>query len=201
MSQKRPRRHVLSVIDPRTPSDAQLLRAASRNADAFVALYDRYATSAVTWARRGGVPEADVMDLVAELFAQAWKSRRRYRDPGDGDAGGWLYGIAGHLIKHYHRRGQNETRARRRLRLPLDHQGDEAARADERLDALADSPKLEAALIALPAGQQRAVRLRVVDGLTYSDVATQLSCTPTAARKRVSLGLRALRAQLEQETT
>jgi RNA polymerase sigma-70 factor (ECF subfamily) len=184
-----------------TRTDAELLRAADRDADAFAALYDRYARRAVSWARRGGVPDADVVDLVAELFAQAWRSRRRFRDPGDGDAGGWLHGIARNLIARYHRRGRNETAARRRLGLDRDTGTAELERAAARLDAARGAPAVEAALAALPAGQARAVRLRVVEGLEYAEIAARLSCTPVTARKQVSLGLNALRTTLDLEAT
>jgi RNA polymerase sigma-70 factor (ECF subfamily) len=78
-----------------TPTDAELLRAARRDADAFAELYDRYARRAVGWARRGGVAEPDVVDLAAELFAEAWRSRRRFRDPGDGSASELELAVAG----------------------------------------------------------------------------------------------------------
>jgi RNA polymerase sigma-70 factor, ECF subfamily len=177
------------------PTDADLIRAAHRDPTAFPALYDRYARRAVGWARRDGVPEADVVDLVGELFAQAWRSLRRYRDPGDGSAGAWLHGISRHLVASYHRRGRAEDAARRRLGLELDYGGahDEEL-PGERGDALDD------ALAELPPAQAAAVRLRVVDELAYEDIGLRLSCTPVAARKQVSLGLRTLRAALKEES-
>jgi DNA-directed RNA polymerase specialized sigma24 family protein len=42
-----------------------------------------------------------------------------------------------------------------------------------------------------------AVRLRIVDGLDYPEIALQLRCTETTARKWVSLGLRGLRTRME----
>jgi len=56
--------------------DAELLAAAKREAEAFGKLYDRYAVQAYGWARRAGLGEADALDLVAELFAQAWNRPR-----------------------------------------------------------------------------------------------------------------------------
>lgn len=184
-----------------TRTDAELIRAAERDADAFVVLYDRYALRAVAWARRGGVPEPDVVDLVAELFAQAWRSRRRFEDPGDGSAGGWLHGITRHLVAHYHRRGRNETAARRRLALDRETDTAELERAAARLDALRGAPELQAALDDLPTKQADAVRLRVMEGLEYAEIAAHLSCTPVTARKQVSLGLRTLRNRLDPELT
>ena len=47
-------------------------------------------------------------------------------------------------------------------------------------------------LAALPAAQRDAVRLRIVDELSYDDLAARLGITPDNARARVSRGLRAL---------
>ena len=63
------------------PSDAELIAAAAHDPEAFGELYDRYAGAAYRWARRTGLSEADALDLVGELFAQAWISRRRFRKP------------------------------------------------------------------------------------------------------------------------
>ena len=184
-----------------TRTDADLVRAAEHDPDAFAVLFDRYAKHAAGWARSSGVREPDVVDLVAELFAQAWRSRGRFRDPGDGRAAAWLHGIARHLAAHYHRGGRNETRARRRLGFTTVADAPELETAPARLDAERDASQLEAALGGLPPRQACAVRLRVVDGLEYPEIASRLSCTPTAARKQVSLGLRALRNHLDPEAT
>ncbi|HWM10549.1 MAG TPA: sigma-70 family RNA polymerase sigma factor [Solirubrobacteraceae bacterium] len=176
-----------------TPTDAELLRTARRDADAFAELYDRYAQRAVGWARRGGVAEADVVDLAAELFAEAWRSRRRFRDPGDGSAAAWLHGIARHLIARYHRRARVDDSARRRLGMSLDYAVEQVVQLD------GDGGELELAVAGLPPAQATAVRLRIVDELPYDEIASRLSCTPVTARKHVSLGLRALRNTLDPE--
>ena len=46
----------------------------------------------------------------------------------------------------------------------------------------------------LPSEQQDAVRLRLIDELSYDEVAERLGITQQAARARVSRGLRTLRA-------
>jgi RNA polymerase sigma-70 factor (ECF subfamily) len=176
-------------------TDAELLDAARRDPDAFVALYDRYARAAARWATRAGIPERDVLDVVAELFAQAWRSRRRFRDPGDGSAGAWLYAISRHIAAHYHPRGRVDDAARRRLGLAVN------ASPDDPADALDAQLRLEDALAALPPAQAAAVRLRVIEELDYAEIGDRLSCTPVTARKHVSRGLRQLRGVLDQEAS
>jgi RNA polymerase sigma-70 factor (ECF subfamily) len=120
--------------------DAELLTAAQRDPEAFGKLYDRYAVKAYAWARRAGLGEVDALDLVAELFAQAWISRGRFQDPGDGSAAGWLHGIARNLLASHRRRGRTEVRARRRLGMPPTADPDTGAALAERLDATASRP-------------------------------------------------------------
>jgi RNA polymerase sigma-70 factor (ECF subfamily) len=183
--------------DHRTHTDAELLKAAAREPLAFAELYDRHAGQLYRWARRAGLNQSDALDLVSELFARAWVSRKRFRDPGDGSGGRWLYGIARNLLASYRRSGSIEARARRRLRLQTAEETDASEMVDDRVDAVARRPALELALGALPDNQREAVRMRIVDGLDYPDIALQLRCTETTARKWVSLGLRDLRSQME----
>jgi RNA polymerase sigma factor (sigma-70 family) len=178
-------------------TDAELLEEARHDPQAFGELYDRHAMTVHRWARRAGLREADALDLVSELFARAWVSRRRFRDPGDGSAAPWLFGIARNLLAAHHRSGRIDARARKRLHMPPLVEAEAIDAIDDRVDATARRPALEQALEALPEIQRDAVRLRVVDGLGYGEIAARLRCTETTARKRVSLGLRFLRTRLE----
>ena len=79
-------------------SDADLIRRALTDADAFRRLYDRHATAVHAYhLRRSGDPHA-AQDLTAETFAQAWLSRARFRDDADGSAAPWLFGIARNVL-------------------------------------------------------------------------------------------------------
>jgi DNA-directed RNA polymerase specialized sigma24 family protein len=53
---------------------------------------------------------------------------------------------------------------------------------------------LSSPLDTLPAAVRRAVVLRVVDRLEFPEIAARLDCTELVARRRVQVGLRALRA-------
>jgi RNA polymerase sigma factor (sigma-70 family) len=178
------------------PSDNDLLRRARRDPDAFCAFYDRHATQLHAWLRReSGDPEA-ALDLTAEAFAQALRSLRRFRGDHDDSGRAWLYAIARNLLRRWRATGRLETRARRRLGIAVADPGVEEEVAS-RLDGEAARSELSAAMGALPADQRDAVRLRVLDGLPYAAVATQLGCSPVAARIRVSRGLRRLGRALD----
>src|SRR6478736_735966 len=58
---------------------------------------------------------------------------------------------------------------------------------------------LDEAFAELPAGERRALELRVVDGLSYDHVAAELARTPGAARVRVARGLGRLRTRLTND--
>jgi RNA polymerase sigma-70 factor (ECF subfamily) len=176
--------------------DAELLRAARHDPDAFCRFYERHAVRLRGWLRRESGSREVANDLTAETFAQALVSLRRFRGTDDAAAAGWLYGIARHLLFQYRRRGRLETAARRRLGMPVrDYGGYEEA--EEREDALAARPALAAALAELPPGEREAVRLRVLDELPYEEVAAQLAIGEPAARQRVSRALRTLGVRLK----
>jgi DNA-directed RNA polymerase specialized sigma24 family protein len=60
--------------------------------------------------------------------------------------------------------------------------------------AAAPRPSVPSSLDALPAAVREAVVLRVVDRLEFAEIAARQECTELLARRRVAMGLRALRA-------
>jgi RNA polymerase sigma-70 factor (ECF subfamily) len=158
---------------------------------AFAEVYDRHAPALVAWLRRRVDADA-AQELLAETFAEAWCSRRRFK-PERGPARAWLFGIAQHLLFGYYRRLEVEDRARRRLGVVLEPALDEDA--DARLDAVALRAELSARLARLGDGTREAVLLRVVEQLDYDELARRLGCSNAAARIRVSRGLRELRRE------
>ena len=176
-------------------TDAQLIHEARNDADAFAELYRRHAAPIHRWLRIR-TPESAALDLTAETFAQAALSLRRFRDLADGSAGPWLYGIARNLLRKYAEHERVDTRARLRLGIAVGSE-DDLERVDERERATRLRPALSSALAGLPPAQRDAVRLRVVDELPYERVASELGCTPLAARLRVLRGLTSLNRALK----
>jgi DNA-directed RNA polymerase specialized sigma24 family protein len=56
-----------------------------------------------------------------------------------------------------------------------------------------------ARIAALPADQREAVVGRVVEERGYDELAARLECSESVVRQRVSRGLRAMRARIEEE--
>jgi RNA polymerase sigma factor (sigma-70 family) len=177
-------------------NDAELLKAARQDPEAFREFYDRYAVWIRSWFMRHTGSEPASLDLTAETFAQAWHSSRRFRDLADGSGAPWLFGIARNLLRQYHKHNRIESAARERMGLQPAFAEDDYERVDERNEASALAPFVRHALRALPPDQRRAVELRIVHQLPYEAVAGRLGCSQNAARLRVSRALRALTTQM-----
>jgi RNA polymerase sigma-70 factor (ECF subfamily) len=177
-------------------TDTELLRHARQDPAAFGQFYDRYANAIHSFFVTELRDEEAALDLTAETFAQALAGLRRLRGQHASSGRAWIYSIARHLLSRHRERGRIETRARKRLGMPLSYSEDAAA-VEERLSA---SARASSAVAGLPPEQGDAIRLRVVEELSYADVAARLDCTPGAARTRVSRGLRQLEDELRRDS-
>jgi RNA polymerase sigma factor (sigma-70 family) len=196
-------RNILCQTDPRglrgagqaiglgTPS------AAGEDPEAFRAFYQRHARAVLGFLYRRTASPETAADLTAETMAEAFLSRRRFRDTGL-PARAWLFGIARHKLGRMLERGRAEDRARRRLgvsRIDVDEI------SYERIETLADfGPLREAvrsAVRALSPTLADAVVLRVGMELPYHEVARRLGCSEPTARVRVARGLSQLADMLE----
>jgi len=176
--------------------DVELIVLSWDEPEAFGALYERHAETLLRFfARRTLDPEA-AAELTAETFAQAFASRRRFRDRGLGVTG-WLYGIARHLLARYFRTGAVDARARRRLGMPERQVSPEDY---ERIEELVDFEQVGRAIAQafgiLSEEQREALSLRVIEGRSYREVAEALRISEETARARVSRGLKRLTREL-----
>lgn len=163
-------------------------------------LYERAARPLlVFFQRRVDDPEVAI-DLMADCFTIALERRHQFRGEGDEALSGWLWSIAQSVLREYERReGSARSWARRlgRERRSL------TDREIERIEDLASSQSIRDAvarsLDRLPADQREAVRLRVVEGMPYADVAARLGLTASGTRTMVMRAVRTLRGMLEGE--
>jgi len=174
-------------------SDASLLR--DSDPAAFGELYARHVGQVYRWFRRR--IEWAASDLTAETFARAWLARGRFKDEREGSALPWLLGIAGNLLADTVRRDRIESRARKRLGLPLDLATEDGFTEAE--DRLSPREALGRELAQLADHEREALELRVVEELPYEQVARRLAIRPAAARLRVSRALRRLALTVPKE--
>ena len=185
-------------MTPIARTDAQLLQDARTDPQAFREFYERYAVWVRSWFLRETRSESAALDLTAETFAQAWRGVRRFRDLADGSGAPWLFGIARNLLRQYHKHNRIETAARARLGLPTAAAAvDDYEAVDERVTAGALRERLRDAVRTLPHDQRRALELRVIQQLSYEEVAGRLDCSINAARLRVSRALRSLTVEMK----
>jgi RNA polymerase sigma-70 factor (ECF subfamily) len=160
----------------------------------FELLYQRHGRELLAFlARRTYDPEVAV-DLLGETFAVAFRDRRQFHGEDLDAARAWLFGVARHRLALYFRRGRVERRALARLRVerraltPSEY---------DRIEELAASRALREALSeqfeGLGSEQRDVLRLRVVEGRSYAEVAAELGISEENARARASRALRVLR--------
>ncbi|TYB69271.1 sigma-70 family RNA polymerase sigma factor [Nonomuraea sp. PA05] len=133
------------------------------------------------------VPAQDVEDMIQIVFADLWRSRRRY-DPTRSQAA-WVFAIA-------HRRAIDHLRVRRPATVPLDEVGDPPVRERPVADVLADRDRLGRALAALPHAQRQAIELAYFADLTQREIADRLRVPLGTVKARTTRGLRRLSALL-----
>lgn len=179
-------------------SDTELLLASRADPATFVELYRRHAEDLLRYfARRTLDPEA-AAELTAETFAEAFASRRNYRDTGVNGVA-WVYGIARHQLSRFYRTGSIEARARESVGMPVrDLPAEDYERIEELVDLAPIREALLEALATLGDEQRDALQLRVIDELSYPDIASRLGCAEAAARQRVSRGLRRIAIVLQE---
>lgn len=180
-------------------SDAQLLAEAKSNPDAFGEFYDRHYDMVLGYFLNRTADGEVAADLTAETFAAAFSSSHRYRNTG-APTSAWLVGIARNHLKRFYRTAEVATRARQKLGMAqsVDLTADQIDNIEQQMDRALLMPALQRAWNTLSDNVADAVRLRVLEELSYSDIADELGCTAGAARTRVCRGLAALQNHIEQ---
>lgn len=136
--------------------------------------------------RRAG--RADTADLVADVFATAWRRNTDLPEPPEDKL--WLFGVARRVVSQH-----NRSKSRReRLILKL---GRTIVRV---VHASPDTSDLEERVLRLIDGlrpdDRELVTLIVWDGLTHAEVATVLGCSTNAVAIRWHRALKRLRRDI-----
>lgn len=174
--------------------DEELLARTRGEPSAFGVFYRRHEDRILGYfLARVGDPEV-AADLTAETFAAALVSAHRFRPRRKKPALAWLFGIARNNLAMSRRTGRVEARARSRLGMaPL-------VLTDEAIERISELDQTALELVEdLPGDQREAVRARVIDERDYPEIAKDLRCSEAVVRKRVSRGLGALRARMEDK--
>ena len=167
-------------------SDGQLLAATVEgDAAAFGRFYRRHEQRVLGYAIAHCANAGDVADVVGETFLAALRSASRFTDR-NGDAVGWLIGIARHVVAHQRRSFARRQRLTGRLQALPTFCPDEAAAVDAAIDAARLAPRLAAILGTLAAKDRELLELVSADGLTPAQAGAVLGMNPNTARLRLS---------------
>lgn len=163
-------------MDGGVATDPELV-AAWRNGDELAAghLVRRHAVALGRYLAATGAASADVEDLVQDTFFKAFRGLDGWR--GDGSFRGWLYRIAGNVLKDRFR--QNKGRVFLEIE---EHQIADSADPASELAADETGRLLQDGLRTLPRLQREVFLLRVQQGMEYAEIATVLGSTTGAAR-------------------
>jgi RNA polymerase sigma-70 factor, ECF subfamily len=166
---------------------------ASRN-ERLAAWFARWRRPIRFWlSTRSSVPTSDVDDLAQEVFLRLL----RYGDSEVDNPQGYLFRIAANVA--------NEWRERARQRQPHSEEGlDElqlnARQEPQNIEARRQTLQhVRAAVQALPARQRKILLLHVNEGLTYKQIAKQLSITYRIVLRDLTRAYGRLRIQLTLE--
>ena len=167
-------------------TDARLVaRVAERDAAALGALYDRHGAASYALARAMVHGAGDAEDVVAQVFAQLWRTAAGY-DPARGSVATWITMLT-------RSRALDLLRAqRRRTRL---HERAAAGDADGVAVPLGGSGEAPDAA-AERGGQRRAIELAFFGGLSHGEVAATLGEPLGTVKTRIRTGMQRLREAL-----
>ena len=180
------------LVDDPAVSDGDLIRrVARRDANAFEALYRRYARPVFGLALRRLGDRMNAEDAVQETFAAIWRSARTYR-PERGAGAPWLYAVARNAIV---------DRGRARTEPPGEEPelpSDEPTPA-ERAETSYTAWRVHRALETLPENEREVIELAYYGGLSQSEVADYLNIPLGTVKTRTRSGLGRLADLLEGE--
>jgi RNA polymerase sigma-70 factor (ECF subfamily) len=174
---------------------ALLARARAGDRAAFGALVERHHALVTALVRQRGGARAPVEDLVQETFARALANLGGFR--GGSSFVTWTASIALHLATDWRRKEQRRARLAPRSEVEADEVASAGAPgAGDAAELREEAERARAALDALPRAQRVAVTLRVVEDLTYDEVAARLAAPVPRVRTWVSRGLSRLRREM-----
>ena len=178
--------------ETRGASDGDLIRrVAGRDANAFEALYRRFARPVFGLALRRLGDRTRAEDAVQETFAAVWRSARTYK-PERGAGAPWLYAVARNAIVD-----RSRSRSEPPGEIPETPTGEPGP--DERAEASYVSWRVHRALENLPENERDVIELAYYAGLSQSEVADFLNIPLGTVKTRTRAGLGRLADLLEGE--
>ena len=182
------------MIDEHESDAALWLSASSGTESAFVVIFDRYRSRVFGAAYRRTNRVSDAEEVVAMVFLEAWRLRKRVRIV-DGSLLPWLLAVAANVTSNLSRSQRRYARMIARLPAP-DEQDDHAPTVDERLDGRPCRRAIDEAIRALSAGDRAVVELCLVEELPLADAAAALDLPVGTVKSRLHRARKQLQTKL-----
>lgn len=153
----------------------------------FRAIYELHFDAVARYCLRR-LPEHLAHDATSEVFMVLW--RRLDEAPAGEQTLPWLYAVARNVVRNADRTTRRTVRLRARL---LREPRDDAPTPEAIVVRNEQDAQLLSALARLRPADREILRLRALERLTFAQIATVLSCTESAARKRAGRATARLR--------
>jgi RNA polymerase sigma factor (sigma-70 family) len=179
---------------------ALLDRVVGGDEDAFRQLFVRHGPAATALARRVVRQPHLAEEIVQEAFLSVWRDPAGF-DADRGAVRAWLFGMVHHRAVDLVRR--EEAQRRRADEMVAGLREETLDHADDVVEELArpeEQRLVRAALDDLPAEQREVLELMYFEGLSQSRVAERTGQPLGTVKSRALLGMRRLRAALEDVT-
>jgi RNA polymerase sigma-70 factor (ECF subfamily) len=180
--------------DPPTHNaDAEALRRLSDgDLTPFDALVDRHKARLFRHIHRRVRDPHRAEDLTQETFLRLFRAARSGAYTGRARVVTWLFTIAGNCVTD-HLRAESVRSSVRAVR--------EQAESQDPLDAAAareGESRVRRLLLELPEDQRVVVELKVLDGLTFADIAELLGCPIPTVKSRLVYALKKLKRSMDE---
>jgi RNA polymerase sigma-70 factor (ECF subfamily) len=152
--------------------------------EAFRATFDAHYPAVFAYVRRRVSDVEDAEELAADVFRLAWEKQ----DPRSPFERAWLFRVAANRLTDWYRRRGVRREVEAALRRGLE---DAASRI-----GVEDSIAVRDAVRALSSREQEALQLTYWDGMSASEIAAVLDCSPAAVWTLLSRARARLRAAL-----
>lgn len=165
------------------------------------ALYRRYVGDVTRWVRRFGAADADVEDVVHDVFLVALRKRQDF-DPRRAAFGTWLFGVTANVTKSRRRRDTWRARLRRAFPWWSDETSGRPSIASESAEEPVAPEQnetgavLQRLLDELGEKYRTAIVMFELEGLSCDEIATAVGCSVENVYVRVHRARRKLAAAL-----
>jgi len=179
--------------------DRDLLRRIGRNdAEAYRALFARYAPTAMALAHRVVRQRTLAEESVQETFLQIWRDPDRYQDD-RGSVRAWIMTMVHNRAVDALRREVSQRRRSEQAMADDQLVDDPAPEIVDAIDLPGKRAAVRVALGSLPPEQFEVLELMYFGGLSQSQVAAKLSIPLGTVKSRTLLAMRKLKVQLEEQ--